>query len=909
MAAYILIENGTVTFSDEVLAAFPEITGTVTGNVVRFSNVWREDLISVIGDNVFWAEEQPFASYSITFTDNKASVDTLPDLLVRYINYHDEDFEISLPKYSSNISILYDPLGLGVRPNYYAELQKYVDGDTTLHKLADVIYTMYVVVLPYYDGRFGGIDQIATRIASVPVEDIDKFLNSDLRATPLYEAVRDNSNPGTSGNKSYSLQTSSKEFVFTENSGSYNIIALCAPGEDTTELRQLVLDNATTITQCFLKTMTCDEFANSNIDTVTTYFGATVSIDSYGSGSGVFVNLHEFGTNDYLLGELISDIVSVVSGAGIEALLIKGNYTSNGSVKYGTLFTYYFSDGYTDISFDGIIPAVSRAIDILDAKSSQNSGCGMGIVPIELAYAKTIYPNNIIKSLRKVSVVDEYKEQFYEYTGITELNIFKNYSSNYTYGLKNGIFTIGDVGDLSFVGTPINANISKVRVYPGAGDWYSLFAAALRMNVSNLFYPYQQNNECSVTGGVGIGFVQDNIDIDRFCEIVDAGLTRFDRVSEDIEIGLSLRHKKISVNAVTHGNMLICPFAGAGYFESGYDDEYINDGIVAGRYVSAISSIMLNGVSVTENNSVAQILAGAEGISVSSEYMVSSSDIQLIKTILNLLRDGYKTKFRHAVDESQIGQSENEYAYNLLRDILRSLFGEKLSDGSYSGVVDGYANLVRIAKGESISFIREFDNKSNGLVNISPVEYFVSTAGVGRGSRSIYFGLQGSSSGYLNVSSDNSDDIEFEQGDIEQAYQDSGNNIVSAIEHYEKNGDELVLYFSNTGLDDGRRFMYAVSVSINPKAMVSSMSDFYPVGRDDDGKFKIVFPDSWQTVAHADTRGVLVNSRAHVVYTPVANSDGSVTVQYQAFDENGNDITDQFNTLTLGETFIHKEVN
>ena len=46
-----------------------------------------------------------------------------------------------------------------------------------------------------------------------------------------------------------------------------------------------------------------------------------------------------------------------------------------------------------------------------------------------------------------------------------------------------------------------------------------------------------------------------------------------------------------------------------------------------------------------------------------------------------------------------------------------------------------------------------------------------------------------------------------------------------------------------------------------------------------------------------------------VIYTPTANPDGSVTVSYQALDTDGNDITDQFNTLTLGETFLHKEIN
>ena len=104
-------------------------------------------------------------------------------------------------------------------------------------------------------------------------------------------------------------------------------------------------------------------------------------------------------------------------------------------------------------------------------------------------------------------------------------------------------------------------------------------------------------------------------------------------------------------------------------------------------------------------------------------------------------------------------------------------------------------------------------------------------------------------------------------------------------------------------MSSGDGFSNVTSISINPKAMVASAGEYYP------SSYNPTIPDSWETVAHAEPRGVTVHSRAHVVYTPVDNGDGSVTVTYQAFDENGNDITDQFNTLTLGETFIHKELN
>lgn len=45
-----------------------------------------------------------------------------------------------------------------------------------------------------------------------------------------------------------------------------------------------------------------------------------------------------------------------------------------------------------------------------------------------------------------------------------------------------------------------------------------------------------------------------------------------------------------------------------------------------------------------------------------------------------------------------------------------------------------------------------------------------------------------------------------------------------------------------------------------------------------------------------------------IKYTITPESDGSVTITYIAMDSDGNDITDQFYTLTVGDSFMHKEV-
>lgn len=50
-------------------------------------------------------------------------------------------------------------------------------------------------------------------------------------------------------------------------------------------------------------------------------------------------------------------------------------------------------------------------------------------------------------------------------------------------------------------------------------------------------------------------------------------------------------------------------------------------------------------------------------------------------------------------------------------------------------------------------------------------------------------------------------------------------------------------------------------------------------------------------------------SEPHVTYSFVTNDDESVTITYQAFDEDGNDITDDFDTISFGDKFLHKTID
>ena len=919
--AYILIENGKVVFSDKLLQSFPEITATVTGDIVTIGNVWREDLISVINDNIFWAEQQAFKSFSIIFNNNSTSVDTLSNLLVRYVNFHDENFSISLPKYTNNIEILYDPLALGVRPNYFEALQKYLNKEISLQKLAEVVYENYLLVLPKYDDSCGDENFIVKTLGSIPLEDIDKFLNSPLQAIPIYQTVKGELATNSTGVKAYSLQTSTKDFVFNVDNGKFNITNICAEGEDTTELRQIVLSKATVVTQCFLKSMTCSEFLNSSIKMITTYFGATVTFTEDSDVKEIYINIHKFGGNSNLLGELIADILTVAKSSGFVYVNLEEHDKYVNGISYGVYNIPYKA---LTISTDLSVQTFSVAKSILDNKSATNGSCIELITPKIIDNATSEYPKNLLTDVTKAYVLDAYKEQFFTCGAIESIYIFNR---SYLPFYSSGVAGIVSPNDFSFIGTPLKSKVNKIILNDQTAD-AQLTSMAFRFGFRDIV---NNGNGTKIIGTRGIGTRNVGFDwypADTIFELIDAGVTEFDKLRIDVEKELSLAHTTIKVDSVTPGMLLLCPFSKEigdnGYFESNYDvTNYDNSLIYKKAFLWCLGQIDVNEVSLASKQEVLKILIGNTPIVVTSQYQVRAADLTFLTNLLNVLRDGYKTKFRFSSDLTEIKDTENSFAYSTLETIYISLFQE----------LSSYKKLFSIGQGVAVQY-----TPTPLVLDYTSVVLNISNSGISRNSGKLEFGTKGDIGGYLSLSCSDidGDAIVFEPANYDtlpiKGYGDVFEEKPGII-NYTYSNSELVLYYlvrngenyHHQGVNGdivGNPYTTNITIwykVINTRNHCSYVSDRVTIdspviydptainGRRDPDPIPKPTVADYGTIQSPKPIKATIPTEMQVIYKPTLNADGSITVDYQALDKDGTDITNQFNTFTFGETFLHKD--
>lgn len=918
MAAFIIVDtdSGTVTFSDEVLAEFPEITGEVNGNVVRISNVWREDLISLVGGNIYWTKKQPFASFSIIFDENnKTSVDTLSNLLVRYVNYHNGDYEISLPKYSSDVSVLYDPLGLGVRPNYYGELQKYIDGETTIEALSEAIYKLYVIALPDYpswrqsDDTLGGPDEIQAAISAIPEEDIRKFLDPSPVAVQLYDTVEDNSNSRTSGNKSYSLQTSSQELVFTKNKNDYNFSAICTPGEEAAIFLPDFLmvpiapyrfyTKKLTATQCLLKHITKDQFFDSRIVSVTTNFGASASIGRgfvlqermSPSSIQVSIAVSKYGVNNVLLGEFIADILSVIPQEKLG-----GRLSIDMGGGLGNLASYDFGTSSLTIKNPMVSMAFYYASKLLEANKTD----------IDEGRVTTKFPTLMPLSSLYYMAYSQCPKIFSSEFGFVQAN--GDLARDFLDSDNIGRFSPGPWTGWGLYGSTFKANsLETLKKVIGTKAWNRVTHIEATNEDSDI-YATAIHLGRTVSGqaswdGSKFTLSDELRDYDSLSKIIAAGANYFDRIYPDdtfhipnSELELSL-HWDFEVDEVQVGNLLLCSFSKElpsleGYFSSGCDNGRLSDAHSRARYSSALSKIALNGVSLTDISGVADVIAGSDQLAVYSPYKVRDEDMQFFHTLFTTLRNGYRTIFRHtAEDSTAIGDDENSYAYSTLTKILSTLFSVSASNDNAQ---DTYDKLSALANGGYVTVSQGMPGDAIApLVIVSNVLYDVYLTKIERQNRTIT--CNSSIRGNILVESDDltGEDrvVEYEAGDPDGGY---------ALVGYVQNSPKITLQFLAKETTTGGQTVTKQWEQTYDLKNMSVGTEYHEYQGDVD--------PTWEGEIPVTPASATISKGNRVIYTPVDNGDGSVTISYQVLDEDDNDITDLFNTLTIGETFLHKEL-
>ena len=916
--AQIVVENGVVVFSPSLLQEFPEITATITGNVITVSNAWREDLISVTGDNVFWAEKQDFASFSIIFTDNKAKVDNLSNLIVRYVNFHNGDYKVSSPKYVTVPELITDPLNMGIRPNYYGLLSQYADGEILIEEVAKALAEIYRSVTA--DAVNEAL--IVQVLGGVSIADINLFLSSQLSAMDTYNAVKDNPSielDGT-GSKTYSLSIASKELEIVEENGDIVVTKLCVKdGEDVSEIVDKVIENAPSITQCVLQSITSQQFADAPFVKITTDFGVHATIQRGGSkivrirydSTEVVANNTFFDTMSPLLwGEFIADIVEKADVFQIGYIMVYGRVTSYGTIgtpKARSHGTYGFDIEY--FSASGVVAEVfSVAKDILLEKGI--------LLPMTSVSVGNVVPANITEEAVHGTSYS-HPEQFFNspklltlYWGGTSVPMF-----------NNGVLNVSWASAFSIVGTPLHERVTEVRIRNQAQE-SSLMAQAVRLGFKNVKGDYQ---DFGVVNDTGFGFEVKNLE-DEIINLIEAGVKNFNQLSNKSELFVSRAGIGVSTKEVTHGSLLICPFGEAtgtlGYFESGVETPYLISDIIdnrnmyvmnLNRYKFAMREILLNGVSISDKEGVLKVILGEQPISVHSVYSLRKQDIELFMSIFASMREGYRKVFRFGSSDDAITDDEDAFAYSIVARFYDALIGGiGIIQVTVGSVMTAHHNLVKIAKGQSVSVGSTFSEmeqyKIKKGVLSTGMTFSISLGGVSKSPCTISSFSPSPHLGYITYVSDGSDDIDFAYGNIDNALENASpdnpsNYVIHVLMHHTFIDNVLVLYYAMVGYSDSQRFTQVYHIVIDTKTTKAQVSDYM------DAPDTPQVPTTWGTIEVIEQSYSGVSRDGNYVhYTFTDNGDGSVTVNYTAYDKDGNDITDQFNTLSIGDYFLHKEV-
>jgi len=874
-SAYILIQNGSVVFSNALLQSFPEIKATVAGNVIRVENVWREDLINILGDNVFWSEKQPFASFSIIFTNNEASVDTLSNLLVRYVNFHDGDYTVNIPLYIATADILRDPISAGVRPNYYGALQMYVDGVITLSELSRAIKEAYEYVLDV--GLVKQID-IENAINSVSKNDIRLFLSSNATVMEIWNTIRNNSLASSKGIKSYNVDTLNVELSLSVTGGVYDITKLCASTtENVRELLNLMLPTMTSITHCLFKHLTPDDFINSKIVNITTDFGATVTIFRSGLNIPYSASISASSIKPVeKIGELVGDIFLRHS---------KNDVTNDFDIYINgsRLCAFYTSGSAIFVTSNQIhnilVSAKSYILSHRNIQPQKLAGTITTGIPLfngaftfdAVHSSNTFIEKTLLENTKEGSGNPSIINCFFDVPTIVKL-------TDFLFFLGNGVLTLQhrELEILDFAGHQIMNKVTKLCLKFGNYNMFLNVAKYYKAGFHNIEIGCGTSTGYIIKDGVFYSDTSSNDLADVIDDFIDVGITRFVRLVGSLVERMSIMHKNITVDDVPPMYYLIsgfCTKTAGGYFASGIDK--------TGTGMFFLKYITVNGTPLNNKPKILSLICSNQPLKVSSDYFVRSEDIMVLQHIIDSLRDGYKRSFRYGTPTIDISINEDRFSYNILVNVFDALFAKSGGYGKISNIANGIDTLCFTAQ-----------NFTFGILT-PPLDVYIGATGVITRVTSIQL-MEGFLGRYLSHTT-RPETIRIDPLTLRLL-------PTTYVATLMTNTDEITVLsydpLGDTTTYNKNSFNLRTGV-ITQQSIVNGVDSLSGKG----GYSISNIPKGDMVASNAIT-----NTDMYVVYTPTANPDGSVTVSYQAFDKDGNDITSQFNTITLGDRFLHKDI-
>ncbi|ADV46419.1 hypothetical protein [Nitratifractor salsuginis] len=852
--------DGSVVVSQGILDEYPEINAYIDNGKLIVENVWHEEFLRTIGPGVFWCEAQEFESYGVLFRDgNRAVVDSVDGLVVRYMSHNPSDLALEGPIASENMERLISPYG-GIAIDIRGELEKYVSGGLSLDSLATI------AAGKIRSGKFDSVldgnavkSAIAENIQVVPKSEISKFLNSAIDTTEILSGFS-----SMVGGERFSITGYGNDgyiHIDVESAGKIQLDSDDTP-KDVSAIERYLIDN---------------------------HF-------SFSGGMGAILNPVPLG------------VIRGMSDGGIHTLL--GKHIQNGDILHRIVVTSKAGatmDGsldnpafdaempYVDLNYDAGVTPIETVAEMIvqffraygEARVLRING-GAAVYKPDTIAANDSTPENLTVlgnvrfimgafalalqsgaplQLSSLSLVGDLYIPEKIAGGITHLYVNDSrgqYQFDYSI-LPDNIEISGGGWDISPGGTltisspegaailkngSIMSRVSNIHIpSPSTGD------GAYLWNIDDPSIPV------SINGIEEVGPLPDTenarlteIQYARYC--ISTGKTSFNCLSSEVALaidstdGLTIAHQR---DDNTEALFLV------GAFKKAYDGTDVSAGIIGSGiqgWRTALRDVSVRGARLLgpgpESNPspiAADMLR--EGLlsdgDVTCPHAIRAEDKAIIKDILNALATAYINNIRWGGygGGSQIPEDKSKNPTNILREIYDKIFSDE-------------GRIEAFTRGETIDY-----TSHDGYVSLH-----ISRNGILQDPAALAFGK-------LIVDGDN----------ISLTYDDphdfkASNGIIRAR-------------MWDTGRADGG-FSYAADTVAMTEKYVSGIH-VDPDGSIDD----IPYIDPPQPGPYKPS--------IRVEYTPTKKDDGTIVVSYAAYDEDDNDITDQFSTITIGDGFLHKE--
>jgi len=316
-------------------------------------------------------------------------------------------------------------------------------------------------------------------------------------------------------------------------------------------------------------------------------------------------------------------------------------------------------------------------------------------------------------------------------------------------------------------------------------------------------------------------------------------------------------------------------------------------GVYGSRFLSGMGSILVNGVSILDKPNLLRVIMSKQILSVYSKYSIRQVDLDLIYKIAKSMRKGYLTLFRIGSIRTDILAEEDLFAYQMLEKLYDTIFpldANATLEQLYTLSTGGTISVTHESIGSPLNILVEAVLSESDIVN-SPITLTQN-------------GNKVASEGSIIVECGSSDVVTAVYGNLLETAVLVDWAAREVLLYHTQSSEELVLYYARknpiVGLQ-GQAILYTVTISLKTTAITIGEGVSMPLESVQNYLDWGAVPPTIQetsNIVHGD----------YVTYSVAELSDGSFEVTYEAFDKDGNIITPQFQTLSLGSNFLHKEM-